>query len=98
MRRNKMKPFDLKKALAGEPVMLRSGNKALIFYRIPDKFVFDDGLPPAYPLQGIIFNAEGKISSIAECWGDDGRYDISESAYDIIGMVQELKLPNKTIH
>lgn len=93
-----MKPFNIEEAIAGEPVMLRSGDIALIFYRIPNKFVFDDGLPSAYPLQGIIFNAEGKISSIAECWRDDGRYDISESAYDIIGMVQELKLLNKTIH
>lgn len=82
-----MKSFDLEKALAGEPVMLRNGLKALICYRIPDKYVFNDGSSAAFPLQGIIFNKRGNLKQIAEVWKDNGSYgDGYLHKFDIIGM------------
>lgn len=33
-----MKPFDLEKALAGEPVVLHNGSKAILYYRVPDHY------------------------------------------------------------
>ena len=40
-----MKPFDLEKALAGAPVQLRDGRKAVLVCRIPNNLIFRDGLP-----------------------------------------------------
>lgn len=69
-----MKPFDLKEALSGKPVKLRNGQKALICYRIPDEYVFNNGSSAAFPLQGIIFNKRGNLQQIAEVWRDNGTY------------------------
>ena len=38
-----MKEFDLEAALNGEPVMLRNGCKAIVYYKIPDEYVFPMG-------------------------------------------------------
>ena len=82
--------FNLKKALAGEFVKLRNGQKALIYYRIPNEFVFESGEPVAYPLRGIIFNKNDKIEDSSTCWRDDGTYDIEANDYDIVGMFDSL--------
>lgn len=72
-----MKPFDLEKALAGEPVLLRSGHTAYVVNRRPDHLVGD----AADELIG------WKDGGHALSWSVSGRtYTDSLSALDIIGM------------
>ena len=86
-----MKPFNLKEALSGKPVKLRNGQKALICYRIPDEYVFNNGSSAASPLQGIIFNKRGNLQQIAEVWRDNGTYgDGYLHKFDIIGMWEDI--------
>ena len=86
-----MKPFNLKEALSGKPVKLRNGQKALICYRIPDEYVFNNGSSAAFPLQGIIFNKRGNLQQIAEVWRDNGTYgDGYLHKFDIIGMWEDI--------
>lgn len=85
-----MKPFDLEKALAGEPVRLRNGQKAVILCRVPDEYVFEDESPAAFPLYGLIFTAENYIDNGDACWRDNGTYDSRLHKFDIIGMWEEL--------
>ena len=66
-----MKPFDLEKALAGEPVQLRDGRKAKLIFKIPDELVFSGGLRPEYPLLGFIYNRNGELHHIKEYWSQD---------------------------
>lgn len=88
-----MKPFNLEEALNGKPVKLRNGMKALICYRIPDEYVFNDGSSAAFPLQGIIFNKRGNLKQIAEVWRDNGTYgDGYLHKFDIIGMWDKPKI------
>lgn len=35
-----MKEFDLDKALNGEPVVLRNGCKAIVYYKVPNEYNF----------------------------------------------------------
>ena len=37
-----MKEFDLDKALNGEPVVLRNGCKAIVYYKVPDGVQIED--------------------------------------------------------
>lgn len=78
--------FNLEKALAGEFVRLRNGQKALIYYRIPDEFTFEAGDLIIYPLRGMIFGKNGKLENAGVCWKDDGSYREQTSQYDIVGM------------
>ena len=90
-----MKPFDLEKALQGEPVLLRDGRKGLVFYRIPDEYLFyKENGEVIYKLRGITLDREGLIDEINACWTLDGDYDtdIEYSNADIIGMWEEPKL------
>lgn len=53
-----MKPFDLEKALAGEPVQLRDGRKAMFIGKIPDGILLEgngDAVEIKHPVVGIIF-------------------------------------------
>lgn len=84
-----MKPFNLEEALAGKPVKLRNGQKAVILCRVPDKYVFEDESPAAFPLYGLIFTAEDYIDSGDACWRDNGTYDSRPHRFDIIGMWEE---------
>lgn len=84
-----MKPFNLEEALSGKPVLLRGGQTAVVLYRIPDKYTSDDGQPPAFPLQGLILDAEGFVDVFGECWRANGTYNHADSLYDIVGMWQE---------
>lgn len=72
------KPFDLERALKGEPVVLRNGTKAYIRH-------YEEELDTSYPLMGCIVG-EGKI--VFEQWSEGGRLygDKGESEYDIVGM------------
>ena len=87
-----MKKFDLKAALNGEPVMLRDGRKALIYYRIHDKYTFADGSKALCPLKGIVFDKDGNIESAVQSWRDGGMYEANKSVHDIIGMWEEPKI------
>lgn len=86
-----MKPFDLEKALAGEPVQLRDGRKAKLIFKIPDELVFSDGLRQAYPLLGFIYKRSGELYNAKEYWSLDGGYMLGsdEDEYDIVGLWEE---------
>lgn len=85
-----MKPFDLEAALRGEPVQLRSGCKAIILYRVPDVYRYNDGTTILFPLKGIYFTPDGGVSNSDSSWRDDGAYsDDCESERDILGMWEE---------
>lgn len=89
-----MKEFDLEKALAGEPVLLRDRRKAIIFYRIPDEYKYFIEGDVVYKLKGMTFTKEGYINDASESWTLDGVYDLSidDSPDDIIGMWEEPKI------
>lgn len=89
-----MKPFDLEKALQGEPVLLRDGRKGIVFYRIPDQYKFPIEGDVLYKLRGITLNKEGFIDDPSISWTLDGVYDkdFDDSRDDIIGMWVEPKL------
>lgn len=85
-----MKPFNLEAALQGEPVQLRSGCKAIILYRVPDVYRYNDGTTILFPLKGIYFTPDGGVSNSDSSWKDDGAYsDNCESERDILGMWEE---------
>lgn len=63
-----MKPFDLNAALTGKPVKLRNDQKAIIYYRIPDEYLFESGESAVYPLYGIVFTKDGYINDTTACW------------------------------
>lgn len=92
-----MKPFDLNAALAGKPVKLRNGQKAIIYYRIPDEYLFKSGESATYPLYGIVFNKDGYIDDATACWRDNGTYGQKSSAFDIIGMYKERELTQEEL-
>lgn len=87
-----MKEFDLKAALSGEPVKLRGGLKAIIYYRVPDELSYSGGSTEPYPLIGIIFNKDGTIKSASENWKDCGAYTVNQGDLDIVGMWEEPKI------
>ncbi|HED4408815.1 TPA: pyruvate kinase, partial [Pasteurella multocida] len=77
-----MKPFNLEKALAGEPVVLRNGNKAFV------KFVLENPLLEDDQIVGFYIDSEGKEELTS--WGKDGIHIPNIiSIYDIIGMYEE---------
>lgn len=88
-----MKEFNLKAALNGEPVMLRNGCKAIVYYKIPDEYVYKDGSNSIYPLRGLIFNKDGFVKDSSYFWCKNGLCN-SESYHpnDIIGMYEEPKI------
>ena len=87
-----MKEFNLDAALNGEPVKLANGNKAIVYYRIPDEYVFEGGAPVAFPLRGLIFNSRGVIENLDARWRDDGRFNHHGDPFNIIGMWEEPKI------
>lgn len=93
-----MKPFDLKAALAGKPVQLRTGQKAVILYYIPEVYKYEDGTSVSHPLRGIIFNKKGKIITTNEGWTEDGAIALNhEHNFDIVGMWEEPKPASKEV-
>lgn len=91
-----MKPFDLEKALQGEPVCLRDGRKGLVFYRIPDQYRHSESEKGEiiYKLRGMTLDKEGYVAELNVSWTLDGDYDteFGNSSDDIIGMWEEPKL------
>lgn len=86
-----MKEFDLKAALNGEPVKLRGGFKAIIYYRVPDEFSYPGGSTEPYPLMGLIFNKDGTIKLTSANWKDCGSFTARQGGFDIVGMWEEPK-------
>ncbi|VTU08621.1 Uncharacterised protein [Actinobacillus porcinus] len=78
---NQPKPFNLEKALAGEPVMLRNGSKACVLSKLPKNLDFN--YIPDLPLIGL---EKGSLKFIY--WTEDGRTSTinDETPIDIIGM------------
>lgn len=77
-----MKPFNLGKALAGEPVRLRNGAKAYV------KFVLPEPYSTKMPLVGYYISKKG--NSVDNVWFEDGKVDDRfDCDTDIIGMWQE---------
>lgn len=92
-----MKEFNLDAALNGEPVKLANGNKAIVYYQIPDEYVFEGGAPVVFPLRGLIFNSRGVIENLDACWRDDGRFSHHDDPFNIIGMWEEPKLTSEQV-
>lgn len=92
-----IKPFDLEKALAGEPVVLKNGKKALIYHRIPDHYTLGYGVKVTFPLVGMIFDEDGTVDEPFAAWRDDGRFASATSDKDIIGMYEEPKLTTEEL-
>lgn len=89
---DKPEPFDLKRALAGEPVLIRDGSKGYVFANLND-IAFKENMSCSdyLPLRGVIVyeNNGKKLSS--ETWTLNGRASSNgeEDYYDIIGMWKE---------
>lgn len=91
-----MKEFNLEAALNGEPVMLRSGCKAIIYYKVPDEYKFADNKPVFYPLKGLMFDVNGNLAVSAMYWHASGKFDSKKDhSLDIIGMWEEPKKQTK---
>lgn len=85
-----MKPFNVVEALQGKPVRLRNGMKGIIYYRVPDKYTFNNGEKTYRPLKGMIFTEEGHLSSSSFEWLLNGKVDTNHlNSLDIIGMYEE---------
>lgn len=87
-----MKEFDLKAALNGEPVMLRNGQKAIIYYRTAPELKLDKNTPDHFPLKGMVFDKDGYLDDPSVTWRCNGRFRYSEDEWDIIGMWEEPKI------
>ncbi|HAS02219.1 MAG TPA: pyruvate kinase [Pasteurella multocida] len=95
-----MKAFDLEKALAGEPVVLRGGCKAYVKFKLPEPYT------TKMPLVGYYENALGR--SVDMLWFENGHASDEEDTHilDIYGMYEEprptvtltLPAPIKTAH
>ena len=96
-----LEPFNLEKALQGEPVMFRDGNKGVIscnlYNFIKDNIKLDD----MYPLKGIRFYKQNEhIAASSECWTLEGKLFIDpneDSPADIIGMWKDPEPVSKTV-
>lgn len=86
----KMKPFDLKAALNGEPVMLRNGEKAFIKFNLLDDVENLEPRDAVYPLFG--YRCEGNYIYTLS-WDLTGKsVHLATLKYDIIGMFEEPKI------
>lgn len=92
-----MKPFNLEKALAGEPVETRDGRKAIVFHRIPDIYKNEHGSNISFPLVGMIFDADGTVDDPCATWRDNGSFASDSSGKDIVGMYEEPKLTTEEL-
>lgn len=90
---DRIEEFDLKRALNGEPVMLRNGLKAFV------KFVMPEGYTGKYPVNGYMPDPDEMWGFDTESWTLDGKavFDEIENGHDIIGMWKEPKTQKETI-
>ncbi|HHW7449417.1 pyruvate kinase [Pasteurella multocida subsp. multocida] len=77
-----MKEFNLEKALAGEPVVLRNGDKAFV------KFVLENPVREECAMIGYVIDDRGRDSLIG--WYKNGLYaSCGGDGLDIVGMYEE---------
>lgn len=82
-----MKPFNLEKALAGEPVVLRSGNKAYVKYQLKEEY---QECPKYQEVHGYFLQKNHPYPVVCS-WDLEGSYYYHTSDKDIIGMWEELR-------
>lgn len=93
-----MKQFNLETALAGEPVLLRNGHKAILYYCVPDKFKIDvEGTLDSFPVKGMIFDKNGCLLKSTVSWRKNGKFRSSEADEDIIGMWEEPEMTQEEL-
>lgn len=82
---NKPKPFNLDKALEGNPVKLKNGRKAYVKYVMPSEY------KGKYPLRGYVFDPDFATDAESTSWTLDGLNALSTRPHpsDIIGMWEE---------
>ncbi|MDO9828095.1 hypothetical protein Q7494_11305 [Glaesserella parasuis] len=82
---DKPEPFDLNKALNGEPVMLRNGLKAYVKYVMPPEY------KGSYPLSGYILNNKSSDFADRVSWSLEGNFSkyAEHPTHDIISMWKE---------
>ena len=90
---DKIEPFDLERALAGEPVMTREGDKAYIKYCLPEKYKNN------FPIGGYIINSKDITSTHHYRWSLEGKAVEIECKHpqDIIGMWKDPELVSNTV-
>lgn len=81
------KPFDLDKALSGEPVQLRCGKHAYVYCVIPNQFTKHT----SFSLIGAILRIDNEVWNNMATWTSEGHYmsEYEEDDLDIIGMKYE---------
>lgn len=84
MKIKNLKPFDLKAALNGEPVMLRDGSKAYVRHQETETFIIGN-----FNLAGI---KEGHQTYLT--WTPEGNYDTHRNEYDIMSMYPKTRIIN----
>ena len=79
---DKPEPFDLERALAGEPVKLRNGKKAYMKYIMPPEY------KGSYPIRGYIIDPSSANEIESNSWTLDGMGCVPTGVYslDIISM------------
>lgn len=90
---DKPEPFNINKALNGEPVKLRCGLKAYIKYDLPSEY------KGKHPLNGYYIDPENPKELVTEHWARDGKAFIFEDKHDldIIGMWKEPEPVSNTV-
>lgn len=93
-----MKPFDLEKALKGEAVVLRGGQKAYVVADLRELFRKDTYFPRCLIGVSAAKDNVQEFSGILR-WKPDGKYfeRLGESYSDIVGMWGEPKLTTEEI-
>ena len=94
-----MKKFNLEAALNGEPVKLRTGQKAYVVGKIPSNLTYPDNELLDYPLIGVILNKNGCLSDVEVRWTINGKVfeDGKMHDADIICMWEEPKLTSEQV-
>lgn len=64
-----MKPFDLEKAIEGDPVITRNGDPVTQITR--------------FDIITSVFKLYGVVNGCVECWASDGRYGIDLGSFDL---------------
>lgn len=82
-----MKPFNLEKALAGEPVVLRNGNKAYVKYQLKEEY---PECPEHQEVHGY-FLQNNNPHPVVCSWNLEGSYYHNPCDKDIVGMWEEPK-------
>lgn len=90
---DKPEPFDLERALAGEPVKLSNGSKAFIKYVMPKEYT---GL---HPLNGYLYDLDNEEEVELYQWAENGKAFATGQAcvYDIVSMWKEPEPVSNTV-